>query len=78
MENNWKYYIVLNDSKYDLNNIVEYKESPGDGLPLCLDISVAMNFDSPEQLIAWVKENTSLSIENGDFHIEGHYLKEEF
>ena len=73
----WKYFIVLNDARYGLYNIVEYKESPGDGLPLCQDISVAINFDSPEQLVAWVKENTKLSMEDGDFHIEGRYLSKE-
>ena len=36
--------------------------------------SVAINFSSPDELIEWVKENTDLDIENGDYHIEGHHL----
>ena len=39
--------------------------------------SVAINFSSPDELIEWVIENTNLNMENGDFHIEGHYLPDE-
>lgn len=44
----WKYFIVLNDLKYGLNNIVEAAPCKNDGLPICQDFSVAINFDSPE------------------------------
>lgn len=74
MKNTWKYFIVLNDTKYGTNNIVENQDWAGEGLPLCQDFTVAINFDSPEKLIRWVKESTNLSIEEGEFHIEGHFL----
>lgn len=72
MKHSWKYFVVLNETKYGLNNIVENKDHSGNGLPLCQDFSVAINFSSPDELIKWVKENTDLNI--GDYHIEGHYL----
>ena len=70
---NWRYFIVLNN-KNDLNNIVESSETPN-GLPLCQDFSVAINFKTPEELNKWVSENTSLSVENEDYHIERYYLR---
>lgn len=73
IKNEWKYFIVLND-KERFGSIVEDVEIPGDGLPICVDLAVAINFLSPEELVQWVKENTSLVLENGDYHIEGHYL----
>lgn len=72
----WKYFIVLNDLKYGLNNIVEAAPCENDGLPICQDFSVAINFDSPEELNEWVEDETDLNVENGDYHIEGHYLPE--
>lgn len=72
----WKYFIVLNDLKYGLNNIVEAAPCKNDGLPICQDFSVAINFDSPEELNEWVEDETDLNVENGDYHIEGHYLPE--
>lgn len=45
-----------------------------DGIPVCCDFSVAKSFSSPDELLKWVCENTSLRKENGDFHIEGHYF----
>lgn len=77
MKCSWKYFIVLNETKYGLSNIVENKDYSGEGLPLCQDFSVAINFSSPDELIEWVKENTDLNMENGDYHIEGHYLPDE-
>lgn len=77
MKYNWKYFIVLNETKYGLSNIVENKDYFGEGLPLCQDFSVAINFPSPNKLIEWVKENTDLNMENGDYHIKGHYLPDE-
>lgn len=73
MKPTWKYFIVLNSNDYP-HNIVEFEESPDGELPLCCDFSVAINFKTPEELNKWVKEHTSLILENGDYHIEGHYL----
>lgn len=47
---------------------------PGDGIPLCVDFNIAISFNTPEELNDWVENNTSLSLDNGDYHIEGHYL----
>lgn len=73
----WRYFIVLND-KEQFGNIVEGAEVFDDGLPLCVDFNIAISFKSPEELNDWVKKNTSLSVENGDYHIEGHYLSDDF
>lgn len=73
MDRRWKYFIVLNSNDFPYN-IVEFKKTPDGELPLCCDFDVAINFDSPEELNSWVKENTSLNFENCDYHIEGHYL----
>lgn len=69
----WRYFIVHN-SDNRTHNIVESKESPGDGLPVCCDFSVAISFSSTKELLQWVEENTSLNADNGDFHIEAHYM----
>lgn len=71
MKGEWKYFIVLNnvDNHYDL---VEGEEN-GE-LLICCDVAVAKSFKSPEDLITWVKNNTSLKMENGDFKIEGQFL----
>ena len=71
MKCEWRYFIVLNNDKED---IVEGKEVPDDGIPVCNDFMVAKYFLSPEELVKWVKENTSLILDEGDYHIEGHYL----
>lgn len=71
MKSEWRYFIVLNNDKED---IVEDKEVAGDGIPVCNDFMVAKYFLSPEKLVEWVKENTSLNLEDGEYHIEGHYL----
>lgn len=71
MKCEWRFFIVLNNDKED---IVEGKEVPSDGIPVCNDFTVAKYFLSPEELVEWVKENTSLILEEGDYHIEGHYL----
>ena len=75
MQHKWKYFIILNNDKLS-HNIVECGETVDKELPLCCDFSIAINFDSPEELQKWVKDHTSLSLENGDYHIEGHYLKD--
>ena len=69
----WMYFIVLNIDD-NINNIVEDKEISEDGLPVCCDFSIAKSFRSSNELLQWVKENTSLKVENGDFHMEVHYL----
>lgn len=75
MKRKYKYFIILNSHDFP-HNIVEYKEKADCEFPLCCDLNIAINFDSPEKLQKWVKENTSLSIENNNYHIEGHYLYE--
>lgn len=75
MQHKWKYFIILNDGSFP-NDIIESKETVDGELPLCCDFNIAINFDSPEELQKWVKDYTSLSLENGDYHIEGHYLPE--
>lgn len=75
MKGKWKYFIILNENDFPCN-IVESKETCDGKLPLCCDFSIAINFDSPEKLQKWVEKNTSLCLENGDYHIEGHYLKD--
>lgn len=71
MKYKWKYFIVLNWDD-TLNNLVE--EKVNDELFVCCDVAVAKSFDSTEELLKWVKENTDLKIDNGDFKIEGQYL----
>lgn len=71
MKCEWRYFIVLNNDKED---IVESREVPSDGIPVCNDFTVAKYFLSPEELVKWTKENTSLVLEEGEYHIEGHYL----
>ena len=73
MVKEWRYFIVLN-SDNQIHNIVEFKEDPDDGLPVCCDLSVAISFSSPKELLQWVEENTSLNVNNEDFHIEAHYM----
>ena len=73
MVKSWKYFIVLND-KDRFGNLVEAAEVPGDGLPICVDLNVAINFSTPDELNEWVTQHTSLSLDDGDYHIEGHYL----
>lgn len=47
MECSWKYFIILNDKNY-FGSIVEAAEIPGDGLPICNDVNVAISFKPPE------------------------------
>ena len=70
MKKQWKYFIALNNDSWDY---VEGEETP-DGLPIGNDFSVAKWFDSPDELNEWVSNHTSLSIENEEYHIEGHYV----
>lgn len=73
MKCKWNYFVVLNNES-SIHDIVEGAEVPGDGIPVCCDFTVAKSFLSPEELVEWVGKNTSLVLENGDYHIEGHYL----
>lgn len=70
MNKRWKYFIVLNNDECDY---VE-DEQTRDGLPVGSDFSFAKGFDTPEELLGWVEEHTTLSVEDEDFHIEGHYV----
>lgn len=70
----WKYYIVLfTDSCY--GDLVEGGEVSGE-MPVCCDYNVAMAFDTPEELIQWTKENTSLKVEDCEYGIHGIYYPE--
>lgn len=71
MKCEWKYFIVLNNED-TLHNLVE--EKIDDELLLCCDVAVAKLFSSTEELLEWVKGNTDLKAEEGDFKIEGQYL----
>ena len=71
MKYKWKYFIVLNWED-TLNNLVEDKI--GEELIICCHVAVAKSFDSTDELLEWVNENTDLKSENGDFKIEGQYL----
>lgn len=71
MKCEWKYFIVLNNEDR-LHNLVEDKID--DELLICCDVTVAKSFSSPDKLLEWVKENTDLKEEDGDFKIEGQYL----
>lgn len=71
----WRFYIELfTDDCY--GNYVEYAETP-DGLPVCSDLNVAKLFYSVAELNTWVKYNTSLDIEKGEYGIKGVYFPEE-
>ena len=41
---------------------------------MCNDVAVAKCFNSTEELLDWVKNNTTLKPNMGDFNIEGQYL----
>lgn len=69
MKCKWKYFIVLNNESNDL-----VEEKIDDELLVCCDVTVAKSFDSVEELLKWVKNNTDLKADNGDFKIEGQYL----
>lgn len=57
MNYKWKYFIVLNWED-TLNNLVEDKID--EELIICCDVTVAKSFDSTEELLKWVKNNTDL------------------
>ena len=67
MKCKWKYFIVLNNDDR-LYNLVE--EKIDDELLICCDVEVAKSFSSPDELLEWVKVNTDLKAEDGDFKIE--------
>lgn len=67
MKYEWKYFIVLNNED-TLHNLVEDKID--NELLICCDVTVAKSFSSPNELLEWVKENTDLKAEDGDFKIE--------
>lgn len=69
MKCKWKYFIVLNNESNDL-----VEEKIDDELLVCCDVTVAKSFNTPEELLKWVKNNTDLKADNGDFKIEGQYL----
>lgn len=68
----WRYFIELFTVR-NYGDFVEAAEDELDGLPLCCDPVVAIDFSSPDELNAWVKEYTSLNYVNGDYGIKGIY-----
>lgn len=69
----WKYFIELFLER-SYGEYVEGAEVPGDGIPTCVDLNVAKCFDTPNELVEWVNENTSLKVENGEYGIKGVYF----
>lgn len=67
----WQYYIEL-FTEHNYGWLVEGEETE-DTFPICKDYNVAVSFPSPDKLNEWVKENTSLKVENGDYGITGIY-----
>lgn len=72
MDCEWKYFISLNDNEC-YHWLVEDLDDDG-GILICNDVAVAKCFKSTEELLDWVKTNTSLNSKMGDFNIEGQYL----
>lgn len=72
MDCEWKYFISLND-KECYHWLVEGLDDNG-GILICNDVAVALCFKSTEELLDWVKINSTLKAEMGDFYIEGQYL----
>ena len=70
----WKYYIVLFTDKC-YGDLVESRECD-DGLPVCCDYNVAKEFNTPEELSQWVKENTTLDLNKCEYGIRGIYYPE--
>lgn len=68
MKCKWKYFIVLNNDDR-LHNLIGEKSD--DELLICCDVAVAKSFSSPDELLEWVKVNTDLKADEGDFKIEG-------
>lgn len=66
----WRYFIELFTERC-YGDFVEDKEDEQDGLPVCSDPVAAMDFESPDALNEWVKENTSLKL--GEYGIKGIY-----
>lgn len=61
-ERKWKYVIIFSDECKDSVEVTKGKDS-----------AVVKSFDSPEELVEWVKNNMGLSIEITDFHLKDHY-----
>lgn len=68
----WRYFVELLQGRC-AGDYVEGKDY-GDGLPVCGDFNYAMNFETPEVLLQWVKENTKLNYEDEDFAIKGIFF----
>lgn len=66
----WRFFIELfTEDCY--GDFVESAEFEGDGLPVCRDPVVAIDFESVEELEKWVEYNTSLL--KGEYGIKGIY-----
>jgi len=71
----WRFFIELFiEGSY--GDFVEAAEVPGDGIPVCNDPVVAIDFESVEELEDWVVYNTS--IVKGEYGIKGIYYDDYF
>ena len=70
MKEKFRYYIQLEDGWY-----IQGQEDKSYGIPEGCDITVAKYFNTPEELVRWVKENTTLKV--GDYMIYGVYWEED-
>jgi len=71
MEKSYRYYIcLLTDNCYD--NYVEGRYIEGDGMPVCVDFSVAKCFDNVEDAHKYAKEKANLKL--GEYAIHGFYV----
>lgn len=69
----WRYFIELfTENCY--GDFVEAAEVHNDGLPVCCDPTIAIDFDSTEELNKWVSKNTSLKL--GEYGIKGIYYSD--
>ena len=70
MKEKFRYYIQLEDGWY-----IQGQEDELYEIPECCDITVAEYFNTTEELVKWVKENTTLKV--GDYMIYGVYWEED-
>ena len=69
----WRYFIELFIERC-YGDFVEYKEDEQNGLPVCSDLVVAMDFGTTDELNEWVEKNTSLKL--GEYGIKGIYYSD--
>jgi len=70
-EKSYVYFIsLLTENCY--GNYVEGKYIEGDGLPVCVDFSVAKGFDNIEDAHKYAQEKADLKL--GEYAIHGFYI----